>query len=116
MVSKEFSKIKEGKILFYVPPVVDWPYPMEYVNASIEDMAPTHRQQYLMVRRDEPNRGGCKKSEMHIALWIFSSTFIKGGLPLVSFISLKNGYECLNLSRMGWNVGLQGVPLNTLRC
>ena len=54
MVSKEFSKIKEGKILFYVPPVVDWPYPMEYVNASIEDMAPTHRQQYLMVRKDEP--------------------------------------------------------------
>ena len=31
-------------------PVVDWPYRLAYVNASIEDMAPTHRQQYLMVK------------------------------------------------------------------
>ena len=33
-----------------VSPVVDWPYRLAYVNASIEDMAPTHRQQYLMVK------------------------------------------------------------------
>ena len=34
----------------FVSPVVDWPYRLAYVNASIEDMAPTHRQQYLMVK------------------------------------------------------------------
>ena len=44
------------------PPVVDWPYPMKYVNVSIEEMAPTHRLQYLMVRK--PNKifsGGHQK-------------------------------------------------------
>ena len=33
----------------HVPLVIDWPYPLQYVNVSFEEMAPTHRHQYMMV-------------------------------------------------------------------
>ena len=31
--------------------VGDWPYPFQYVNASVDELAPTHRNQYMMVRK-----------------------------------------------------------------
>ena len=37
--------------------VGDWPYPFQYVNASVDELAPTHRNQYMMVRK-------CKSKEI----------------------------------------------------
>ena len=31
--------------------VGDWPYQFQYKSASIEELAPTHRKQYMMVRK-----------------------------------------------------------------
>jgi hypothetical protein len=38
-------------LLMLIPPEGDWPYPYTYVNATIEELAPTHREHFIMVSK-----------------------------------------------------------------
>ena len=62
----------------HVPLVIDWPYPLQYVNVSFEDMALTHRHQYMMVGKQRKwqiwgkqiCRGGHQKILFSVFCWI----------------------------------------------